>query len=170
MKNKTKNRIFRFNRRVRGLTDYILRLGLLKSKKVRAVIRSSNNNMLVQFIDFAPTGDKVLTSAKSNELKNLGSKLHSGNLVSAYLTGMLAGKKLLNSKFKGEVIADIGIQRSFYGGRLYATIKGIKDSGVEIKVSDVVFPSQERLNGEHLKLKDAAKNIGVVKKAIEGLK
>lgn len=170
MKNLNKNRVFRFNRRTRGLTNYKQRLGLLKSELTRAVVRQSNNNMLVQLVDYADDGDIILTSAKSHELKKLGYTLNTGNTVAAYLTGMLAGKRLLASK-KGtsEVIIDMGLQRSFYGGRIYAAIKGLKDSGVDVKVSDVVFPVEERLSGAHLKQDDAEKLVAKVKATLEGM-
>jgi len=170
MKNLNKNRVFRFNRRIRGLTNYKLRLGLLKSGLTRAVVRMSNNNMLVQFVDYGDDGDKILTSVKSNELKKLGYTLNTGNTVSAYLAGMLAGKKLLKSK-KGssEVIIDMGLQQSFYGGRIYAAIKGLVDAGVNVKVSDVVFPVEERLTGAHLKQDDAEKVVAKVKATIEAM-
>jgi large subunit ribosomal protein L18 len=170
MKNLNKNRVFRFNRRTRGLTNYKQRLGLLKSELTRAVVRQSNNNMLVQLVDYADDGDMILTSAKSHELKKLGYTLNTGNTVAAYLTGMLAGKRLLALK-KGtsEVIIDMGLQRSFYGGRIYAAIKGLRDSGVDVKVSDVVFPVEERLSGAHLKQDDAEKVVAKVKATLEGM-
>ena len=171
MRNKNKNRIFRFNRRIRGQTDYQLRLRMLKSGLTRAVIRKSNNNMTVQFVDFDQAGDKIITSAKSNDLKrSFGFTLHTGNLPAAYLTGYLAGKRLLKSGHKSEVIVDLGMQRSIYGNRLYAAVKGILDAGVNIKTSDVVFPDESRINGEHLSVKDAGKVIEKTKKAIEGMK
>ena len=170
MKNLNKNRVFRFNRRIRGLTNYKQRLGLLKSELTRAVVRQSNNNMLVQLVDYHDDGDMILTSAKSHELIKLGYTLNTGNTVAAYLTGMLAGKRLKASK-KGtsEVIIDMGLQRSFYGGRVYAAIKGLKDSGVNVKVSDVVFPVEERLSGAHLKQDDAETVVAKVKATIEGM-
>ena len=77
----------------------------------------------------------------------------------------------LVKKFKGEVIVDLGLQNAtFKGSRLYAAVKGIKDSGVDVKVSDVVFPTEERINGSHLVAKDAKTVIDKVKKSIEGLK
>jgi len=169
--NKNKNRVFRFNRRIRGQTDYNLRLNLLKSNNTRAVIRRSNKNILVQFVNYEVDGDKILISAKSNDLLKLGFTLNTGNISSAYLTGLLAGKRFLSKKFKGEVIVDLGLQNAtFKGSRLYAAVKGIKDSGVDVKVSDVVFPTEERINGSHLVAKDAKTVIDKVKKSIEGLK
>ncbi len=172
MRNRNKNRVFRFNRRIRGQTDYQLRLRLLKSGITRAVIRRSNNNVLVQFVDFKNNSqDKILTSAKSVDLKkSFGFTLHTGNISAAYLTGFLAGKRLLKTGHKSEVIIDLGLQKSMYGTRLFAAVKGIKDSGVNVKVSDVAFPVDERINGEHLSVKDASKVIEKTKKAIEGMK
>jgi large subunit ribosomal protein L18 len=170
MKNLNKNRVFRFNRRTRGLTNYKQRLGLLKSELTRAVVRQSNNNMLVQLVDYADDGDIILTSAKSHELKKLGYTLNTGNTVAAYLTGILAGKRLLASKTgTSEVIIDMGLQKSFYGGRIYAAIKGLKDSGVDVRVSDVVFPVEERLSGAHLKQDGAEKLVAKVKATLEGM-
>lgn len=169
VRNKNKNRIFRFNRRIRGQTDYIQRLKLLKSNLTRVVIRKSNKNMLVQFVDYLESGDKILSSAKSNDLKKLGFTLNTGNLSGAYLTGFLAGKRVLKKGLSNDCIVDFGLQKSFYGSKLYAAVMGVVDSGVKVKVSDVVFPSSNRVNGEHLSSKDALKVIEKVKKAIEEL-
>lgn len=170
-RNLNKNRVFRFNRRIRGQTDYQQRLRLLKSKITRAVVRRSNNNMLVQFVDYDQLGDKIITSAKSNELKALGFTINTGNISAAYLTGILAGKKLQKAGFSGETIIDLGLQNAeFRGSRIYAAVKGIVDSGVLVRVSDVVFPAEERINGEHLTSKDAAKVIEKTKAAIEAMK
>lgn len=170
MKNLNKNRVFRFNRRIRLQTDYAQRLRLLKSNLPRAVIRRSNKNTLIQFVEYVESGDKIITSAKSNELIKLGFTLNTGNLVSAYLTGLLAGKRALKAGLKTDIIVDLGLQKSIYGSRIYSAIKGIKDSGVKVRVSEDVFPSEERLSGSHLSAKDAAKVIEKTKKSIEALK
>jgi len=171
MRNKNKNRVFRFNRRIRGQTDYQLRLRMLKSGLTRVVIRKSNNNIAVQFVDFNQKGDKIITSAKSNDLKkSFGFTLHTANISAAYLTGYLAGKRLLKSGHKSEVIVDLGLQRSIYGNKLYSAVKGIKDAGVNVKVSDSVFPEESRINGEHLSVKNAVKVIEKTKKSIEAMK
>jgi large subunit ribosomal protein L18 len=170
MRNRNKNRIFRFNRRIRGQTDYALRLKLLKSKLPRAVVRKSNNGVVVQIVEYDDRGDKLLTSARSVDLKKLGFTINRGNIVSAYLTGYLAGKRALLNGFKSECIVDLGLQEVFYGGRLFATVKGLKDAGVNVRVRDDVFPSQDRLDGSHLSSKDVKKVFDKTKKAIEGLK
>lgn len=171
MRNKNKNRIFRFNRRIRGQTNYALRLRLLKSKLTRVVVRSSNKNMLVQFVDYNEEGDKVISSAKSKDLvKNFGFTLNTGNIASAYLTGFLAAKRAMKAGFSSDAIVDLGLQKAVYGGRLYAAVKGVKDAGVNVRVSDVVFPTEERLNGEHLNSDDASKVIEKTKKSIEAMK
>ena len=170
VKNINKNRIFRYNRRIRGQTDYKQRLRLLKSGLTRVVIRRSNNNMSVQFVNYGPNGDQVVTSVKSNELKKLGYTLHTGNISSAYLTGLLAGKKALKAKVEGDLIVDFGLQEIEYGNRLFAAVKGLVDSGVNLRVGEDVFPAEERINGEHLTAKDAQKVIEKVKKSIEGMK
>ena len=169
-KNSNKNRVFRFNRRIRKKTDYNLRLRLLKSKLTRIVVRRSNGNMLVQFVDYDEKGDKVQVSARSADLKNYKFQLNTGNIVAAYLTGYLAGKRALKAGIKEECIVDLGLQKVQYGTRIFAAIKGVKDAGVEVRVSDVVFPAQERLEGAHLKEKDAQKKIEATKSAIDTTK
>ena len=169
MKNINKNRVFRFNRRIRNQTDYKQRLGFLKSKLVRVVIRKSNNNTLVQFLESSLSSqDKVITSAKSNILKKeFKVDIHSGNIVSAYLTGYISGLRFLkNSKSKKECIVDFGLQKKMIGGRLFSAVKGIIDSGVKLKCSDGVFPSEDRLLGKHLKDKSVSTKIDKIKEEI----
>ena len=170
-RNINKNRVFRFNRRIRQRTNYSLRLKLLKSNMIRGVVRSSNKNMLVQFVSYSLKGDKVLLSAKAVDLKKLGYTLNTGNLVASYLTGYLAGIKAQKLNLNEEIIVDLGLQNSSaYGGRLYAAVKGIKDSGIKIRASEKVFPSEERLNGTHLPTKDVAEIIEKTKQAIKEVK
>ncbi|MDA3854843.1 MAG: 50S ribosomal protein L18 [Candidatus Woesearchaeota archaeon] len=169
-RNRNKNRVFRFNRRIRGQTDYAQRLELLKSGFTRIVVRRSNSNVLVQFVDYDGNGDKIITAAKSVDLKKLGFTLNTGNIVSAYLTGYLAGKRAQIAKVKGDCIVDFGLQSSLHGSRLFAAVKGVVDSGVKVRVGEAVFPSEERLSGAHLSAKDVNKVVEATKKAIEGMK
>ncbi len=170
MKNPNKNRVFRFNRRIRGQTDYNQRLRFLKSNMPRLVVRKSNKNMLVQIVQYASEGDKIITSSKSRDLSSFGFKINSGNISAAYLTGYLVGKKALKKGFKEECIVDLGLAKVFSGSRLFAAVKGVVDAGIKVRVSDSVFPAEDRINGSHLKAKDSEKVIQSTKKAIEGMK
>ena len=40
-----------------------------------------------------------------------------------------------------------------------AALKGVVDAGLEIPADDETFPSDDRINGEHLKVKNDVKNI-----------
>ncbi|MEA3329773.1 MAG: 50S ribosomal protein L18 [Nanoarchaeota archaeon] len=136
-------------------TSYKKRLGMLKSGKDRIAIRKSNNYILIQLITSNEAKDKVLINVNSKELiKNGWPKELEGSLKSvsaAYLTGYLFGKKLLEKKKDSKVILDLGLQRNVHGNRLYAALNGIVDSGVEIAHDKKVFPSEDRVNGKHLK-------------------
>ena len=169
VKNINKNRVFRFNRRIRGQTDYEQRLRLLKSNMPRIVVRKSNKNTLVQITKYSQTGDNIVTSAKAIDLVKLGFKANTGNITASYLTGYLAGKRALKKSIKSECIVDLGLQEIQYGSRIFAAVKGIKDSGVKVRVSEEIFPSEDRLNGEHLKVKDAIKMVEKTKEAIDKL-
>lgn len=150
VKNINKNRIFRFNRRIRGLTDYNKRLELLKSASTRVVVRKSNKSVTVQFVDFDSKGDKVLAAGRFFDLESVGVKSNTVNLSTAYLTGYLAGKRFLKKDNK-ECIFDFGVKKPFKGGRIFAAVKGVVDSGVNVKFGgDFAFLGEDRLDGKHL--------------------
>ncbi|MHA1995228.1 MAG: 50S ribosomal protein L18 [Candidatus Hodarchaeales archaeon] len=138
-----------FRRRREGKTNYHLRRRLVKGKRIRAVVRLSNNHCLVQFVEPKIEGDITLSSAHSRELKNYKWSAGTSNLPSAYLMGLLAGKKAQKAKISS-VIFDIGLNPPVYGSRVFATLKGLVDSGLEIPHSDKVFPTEDRINGEHI--------------------
>ena len=46
-----------------------------------------------------------------------------------------------------------------YTQRMAAALKGIIAAGLEIPADDATFPSDDRINGEHLKVKNDVKNI-----------
>ena len=137
-----------FKRRREDKTNYKKRLALIKSKKTRLVVRKSLSNISVQFINFNSKGDETIASANSTELKKLGwSK--TGNVPTAYLTGLLAGKKAKNKNIE-EAILDLGLQRSTKGSRIYAALKGVLDSGVNVPHSKEILPSEDRIKGKHI--------------------
>jgi len=140
----------KFRRRRKGKTDYKKRMALLKSGKPRLVVRKSNLNVLAQIIVFGQKGDIVKASAHSNELKKYGWRMHKGNIPSAYLTGLLAGRKAKQKKIE-EAILDIGIVTPVHGSVPFAVLKGAIDAGLNIAHEASAFPSEERIRGEHIK-------------------
>lgn len=132
-----------------GKTNYRSRLGLLKAGTSRLVVHRSLNNVLAQIIQYYPTGDKVIVSAHSNELKKLGWKLHRGNTSSAYLVGLLLGEKAKKAKIKDAVL-DLGLQPSVKGASLYAAVKGALDAGLHVPCSKDALPSDDRIQGKHV--------------------
>lgn len=140
-----------FRRRRSGRTDYRARLGLLRSGRPRAVVRLSGGRVLVAVTEYDPTGDRIVASAESSDLKRAGYPDH--GLLStpaAYLVGYLAG---LRAKEAGrtEAVLDLGLRRPAQGGRLLSALKGLLDAGVEVPHGETVFPSADRLNGTHLR-------------------
>lgn len=162
---KRKPKTIKFRRKREGKTNYTKRIKLLKSPNPRAVIRGSLSNMTVQIITYNEKGDKVLASASSKELqKTYGLKAHRGNIPSAYLTGLLCGKKAKENKVK-IVVTDIGMNVSVKGSKLYAAIKGLKEAGIEINCTEEVMPSEERIMGKDIE--NYAKQLKENKEAYE---
>ena len=138
-----------FRRRREGRTDYRTRSKLLRSGKPRIVVRKTLRQTIVQFVRAEAAGDQVLASAQSLELKDRGWAAGTGNLPAAYLTGYLAGKRAA-AKGVTDGILDLGTQRPSKGGRLYAALQGLLDSGVSVPHSPEVLPSKDRIRGAHI--------------------
>jgi len=138
-------------RRRERKTDYKLRKGLLSSDVPRIVIRKTNKYFIVQVITSNEAQDKVVAGVTSKDLIKKGwDQKNGGSLKSipaGYLTGLLLAKKI----GKGKFIIDLGMMRTISGSRIFAVVKGLVDGGLDIPVNKEVFPSEERINGEHLK-------------------
>lgn len=133
-----------FRRRREGKTDFRCRLRLLRSHLPRAVVRRTLTKVMVQFIEYSPVGDKVVAQATSAELKKFGWDKSQTNLTSAYLTGVLAAKRAKSKKIS-EAVLDIGLQTPTKGSRVFASLKGILDGGVDVPHGEDVLPETERL-------------------------
>lgn len=154
-------------RRREGLTDYRRRLKLLKSRKVRAVVRKSLRYIQVQFIEYKENGDNVLATANSKELvTKYNWKFSTSTVPAAYLTGLLAGKR---AKDKGinECILDIGRYHPSKGGKVFASLKGIIDAGLDCPHSEDKLPSEDRILGKHLN-ENIADAVNKIRKEIIG--
>ena len=68
---KDKTRTIPHRRRREGRTNYKKRISLLKSRTTRVIIRRFNGNMLIQLINYAPEGDKVILTTSTQELKKV---------------------------------------------------------------------------------------------------
>ncbi len=145
----TTTRTIPYRRRREDKTNYKKRLKLLMSNKPRLVIRKSLKNILVQLVEFHPKGDKILVSASTKELKKHKWGYTCGNIPSAYLIGLLAGKRAIAKKYKDAII-DLGLQNPSKGTRLYAAVKGAIDAGMKIPHEEDIFPSVERIQGQHI--------------------
>jgi large subunit ribosomal protein L18 len=113
------------------------------------VVRTSLRNTTVQFIEYELVGDRVLASATSKELKKFGWDGSTSNLTAAYLTGLLAGTRALEKKVENAVF-DIGIKVPAKGAKIFATLKGIVDAGVDIPHGDEILPDEYRIKGSHI--------------------
>ncbi len=121
---------------------------MITSKNSRFTIRGSLKNMTAQVIDAFFIGDQTLTTAHSRELAAYGWKAPCGNIPAAYLTGLLLGFKAQTLNIH-KAIPDIGLRRPSRGSRVFAVIKGARDSGLAIPCGDVM-PDESRIRGEHI--------------------
>lgn len=138
-----------FRRRRQGVTDFSKRIALLKSGKPRLVVRKTNKYVLVQVVQLSEKGDQTVTSATSKQLSKYGFA-GKANTPSAYLTGLLVARAAVKKGVK-ECVADFGRHAAIKGSLLYAALKGALEGGLKIPVGGEVFPSQERMEGKHLK-------------------
>ncbi len=141
--------VVQYRRKRKGLTNYRMRLKLLLSEKPRLVVRKTLKNIIVQIIEYRKEGDRILASVSSNHLQSLGWKSSKQNIPSAYLVGLLIGKKAKEKNIK-EMVLDMGYQKSIKGSRIYAVVKGVLDSGISIPHNKDMLPTVKRIRGEHI--------------------
>jgi len=154
-------------RRREGKTDYRKRLSLLRSGKMRLVVRKSLKNTQIQFVQYKEEGDNVVISANSKELiEKFKWKYSTSTTPAAYLTGLLAGTR---AKEKGisECVLDIGRYPASTGCKVFAALKGAVDSGLDCSYNEEKFPSEDRIMGKHLG-KEIASSVNEIKSKISG--
>ncbi|MFW6282839.1 MAG: 50S ribosomal protein L18 [Minisyncoccales bacterium] len=156
-------------RRRENKTDYLKRLEMLKSEKPRVVFRKTNKYIIAQYIKSEEAKDKVIITIDSKKLLKYGwPKEFSGSLKSlsaSYLTGYLIGKQIKAKKLETPIV-DIGMIQALHKTKVYAFIKGLIDSGVEIKCKEETFPEEDRIKGKHLK-KDFSDKFNEIKSKID---
>lgn len=129
---------------------------MLSGKRDFVTVNITNENTQVQVLKPGMTGDRVIASAHSRYLLKQGWKGSRKNLPAAYLTGYVAGKRAAK-KGATDAILYTGTRR--YTQRIAAALKGVIDAGVNIPAGDDTFPPEERINGEHLRVKNKVSDI-----------
>jgi large subunit ribosomal protein L18 len=142
-------------------TNYRRRRAMLMGKKDFITVKISNENMLVQIHAPELAGDKVIASAHSRFLLKNGWKGSRKSVSASYLTGYFAGKKAMGKGVKDAILYS---GTDSYSQRMAAALKGVIDAGLQIPANSETFPSDERINGQHLKVKN---DVGKVKSAID---
>lgn len=136
-----------FRRRRKNLTNYAKRLALVKGSAPRMVVRKSATGVLVQFVEFSLTGDKVLSSVRSGALREYGWSPRC-NSPTAYLAGMLAARLAAKKGVKAFNL-DIGMQTPSRGSLLFAALRGAKDAGLSTSYEEEMI-SEERIAGSQI--------------------
>lgn len=158
-----------FRRKLSGRTNYRRRLALLKSNLPRLIVRKTLTSIILQVANFDQSGDKVLLTLTSKKLRSLGWNHSCKNIPAAYLAGVLLGKMALAIKIS-KVVPDIGMQSVTKGGKIFAALKGAKDSGLDVQVADSIAPSNDVISGAHIanyvKNNSITKDFEAVKSAI----
>ena len=156
-------------RRRANKTDYLKRLKLLKSDSPRIVFRKTNKYVIAQYVTSDETKDKVEIGVNSKQLLNFGwpedFKGSLKSLPASYLTGFLIGKKILKDKKEAPII-DLGMNRTVHKTKIFAFVKGVVDSGVELKTDEKAFPEEDRIKGKNLK-KDFTSTFDKIKLSID---
>ena len=137
-------------------TNYKKRGTMLMGKRDFITVNITNENTQVQILKPNMTGDMVVSSAHSRYLLEKGWKGSRKSVPAAYLTGYLAGKKALGQGAK-DAILYTGTKK--YTQRMAAALKGVIDAGVKVPANDETFPSDDRINGEHLTVKNDVSKI-----------
>ena len=142
-------------------TNYRKRGTMLMGKRDFITVNITNENTQVQILTPGMTGDTVIASAHSRYLIEKGWKGSRKSVPAAYLTGYLAGKKAMGKGAK-DAILYTGTRR--FTQRMAAALKGVIDAGLEVPADPESFPTNERINGEHLTVKN---EVSKIKSAID---
>ena len=139
-----------FRRRREGKTNYRPRRALVLSRSPRLVVRLTLKHTILQIAEAEAAGDKIIVSAHSRELeKKYGWLGSGGNVPTAYLTGFLCGFKAMTQGIE-KVFLDIGLHIPSKGARIFAALKGVLDTGVEVPHSEDILPDENRISGKHI--------------------
>ncbi len=143
-------------RRRENKTDYLKRLKLLKSDKPRLVFRKTNKYIIAQYVLSDEAQDKIEFGVNTKNLLKYGwpesAKGSLKSISASYLLGYLVAKRILKEK-REKPILDFGMIQSLHKTKVFAFIKGLIDSGLDIPTKEEAFPEEERIKGKDMKNK-----------------
>eukprot|EP00463_Aulacantha_scolymantha_P006763 TRINITY_DN928_c0_g1_i1.p1 TRINITY_DN928_c0_g1~~TRINITY_DN928_c0_g1_i1.p1 ORF type:complete len:328 (+),score=70.87 TRINITY_DN928_c0_g1_i1:127-1110(+) len=135
-----------------------------KTPKYRFVVRFTNKDIMCQIFSSDLTHDTCLAAAYAHELPRYGIKLGLTNYAAAYCTGLLLARRLdkkLTLTYEGNTedlgeyyevdaneegprpfsaILDVGLKPTTTGSRMFGSLKGACDGGIDIPHGDRRFP------------------------------
>ena len=136
-----------YRRRRMGVTDYRARKKIITSA-VPLAVRILSKNVSAQFIKPKVGRDQVLSSGRhSRNLVKLGWKGSPKSVPACYLLGLLAGKRAKGNGVEKAYLYN-GVSPFVGGSRISALVKGVRDAGVDIPMSDDAVPSEDRISGK----------------------
>ncbi|MFH0906323.1 MAG: 50S ribosomal protein L18 [archaeon] len=143
------NRVYKvdFRRKRDEKTDYRKRLNTLRSNKDRLVVRVTNNLVKAQIIRYGQEGDKTLVTAISRELIAMGWNNSLKSTPAVYLTTLLLCSKAKAKGIKAFVL-DTGLRKFKAKNKIFASLKAVKDYGLECPHSSDAYPNEDRINGK----------------------
>ena len=133
--------------------------------KYRLVVRFSNRDITCQVVHATLAGDVILCAAYAHELPRYGLRVGLTNYAAAYATGLLVARRALTvlgladtyagaEEATGEdftveevdgaprpfcVLLDTGLKRTSTGSKVFATLKGALDGGLDVPHSEKRF-------------------------------
>ena len=128
-------------------TNYRKRTALLISRRPFLTIKVSDQNIGVQLLKPALSGDTVIASAHSRELVKNGWKGSLNSLPACYLTGLLLGKKAVREGTDSMILYT---GNDPFTSKVAPCLKGIIASGVRTPVSEESLPTDDRICGKHI--------------------
>jgi len=128
-------------------TNYRKRQALLISKQDFVTIKITNQNVIAQVLKPEIQGDIVRVSTHSRELRRYGWKGSLNSLPACFLVGLVLGRKAME---KGVDKAVLYIGNKPFTSRIAACMKGIVQAGINIPISSESYPTEHRLNGQHI--------------------
>lgn len=132
----------KFRRRREGKTDYRARKRLAaqskdkyNSPRYRLVVRYSNQYVQAQIVYAEMTGDKVVCSAHSSELRHYGITFGLKNFSASYCTGLLLARRAL---------ARYGMDEMYEGNEVDGKVRTVKYGNRTLYVEDLDWETERR--------------------------